>query len=96
MLPAARSRGLGQTGVVTIPDPVERPYDAARHAADALAAATGADRHDLLVVLGSGWAPAAAQIVIAWSGKLGWPPLLGLIVAVAAGLGIISDRIRKP
>jgi hypothetical protein len=41
-------------------------------------------------------APAAALIVIAWSGKLGWPPLLGLIVAVAAGLGIISDRIRKP
>jgi purine-nucleoside phosphorylase len=35
------------------------PYAAARDAARVLAARTGADRHDVLVVLGSGWAGAA-------------------------------------
>lgn len=35
------------------------PFAAARASADALAAATGVARHDVAVVLGSGWAPAA-------------------------------------
>jgi len=35
------------------------PYAAARASADALAAATGVARHDVAVVLGSGWSPAA-------------------------------------
>ena len=34
----------------------------AREAADAIAAATGIDRHDVAVVLGSGWVPAADLI----------------------------------
>ena len=38
------------------------PYDSAAAAADALADRTGADRHDVLVVLGSGWRPAADAI----------------------------------
>lgn len=35
------------------------PTAAAREAADALAAATGVDHHDVALVLGSGWVPAA-------------------------------------
>ncbi|MCU1499732.1 MAG: purine nucleoside phosphorylase [Acidimicrobiales bacterium] len=41
------------------PDPVESPFEAAEASAAALAAATGVDRHDVAVVLGSGWRPAA-------------------------------------
>jgi purine-nucleoside phosphorylase len=36
------------------------PYRAARLAADVIAEQTGRDQHDALVVLGSGWGPAAA------------------------------------
>ncbi len=35
------------------------PYEAARASASALAAVTGVERHDVAVVLGSGWSPAA-------------------------------------
>jgi purine-nucleoside phosphorylase len=38
---------------------VGSPYDDARDAADRLATLTGSDRHDAVVVLGSGWGPAA-------------------------------------
>lgn len=38
------------------------PYAAARASAAALADATGVDRHDVAIVLGSGWSPAADEI----------------------------------
>lgn len=38
------------------------PFDAARQAADAIRAKTGIESHDIAVVLGSGWAPAAAEL----------------------------------
>ncbi|HSK27591.1 MAG TPA: purine-nucleoside phosphorylase [Jiangellales bacterium] len=38
------------------------PYDAAREAAERLASLTGVPRHDALLVLGSGWVPAAELI----------------------------------
>ncbi len=41
---------------------MEDPAAAARLAANALSERTGIDAHDVAVVLGSGWAPAAAQI----------------------------------
>lgn len=44
------------------PDPVERPFDAAAASAAVLASATGVDRHDVAVVLGSGWKPAADRM----------------------------------
>ncbi len=47
---------------MTPPDPVESPYEAAAASAAALAAATGTDRHDIAVVLGSGWKPAADRM----------------------------------
>lgn len=40
-------------------DPMTDPLDAARAAADHLAAATGVARHDVALVLGSGWGGAA-------------------------------------
>ncbi len=43
-------------------DPVTSPFDAAEASAAALAAATGVERHDVAVVLGSGWKPAADRM----------------------------------
>ncbi|MCF8603856.1 purine-nucleoside phosphorylase [Gordonia sp. HY442] len=43
-------------------DPTLDPEAAAAAAADAIAAETACSRHDVAVVLGSGWAPAAAAI----------------------------------
>lgn len=45
-----------------VPDPVVAPFEAARAAAANLADLTGRDRHDVAVVLGSGWKPAADQM----------------------------------
>lgn len=47
---------------MTSPDPVQAPFEAAEASAATLAAATGVERHDLAVVLGSGWKPAADQM----------------------------------
>ena len=44
------------------PDPVDAPHEAAAASAAVLAAATGVDRHDVAVVLGSGWKPAADRM----------------------------------
>jgi len=45
------------------PDPaVADPYGAAERAAAALRARTGAERHDVALVLGSGWLPAADEL----------------------------------
>ena len=41
------------------------PFDTARLAADAIRAQTGCERHDVAVVLGSGWAPAAKRLGVA-------------------------------
>ena len=41
------------------PSPTADPHALAKDAAAALAAATGVDRHDVALVLGSGWVPAA-------------------------------------
>ncbi len=44
------------------PDPVGSPFEAAEASAEALAAATGVEHHDVAIVLGSGWKPAADQM----------------------------------
>lgn len=46
-------------GVLT---PPTDPYDLAARAAETLAGATGVERHDVAVVLGSGWRPAADRM----------------------------------
>lgn len=47
---------------MTVPQPRGSAYDRAADAAAALAARTGVERHDVAVVLGSGWRPAADAI----------------------------------
>jgi purine-nucleoside phosphorylase len=47
---------------MSFPDPVAQPFEAAEASAAALAAATGVARHDVAVVLGSGWKPAADRM----------------------------------
>lgn len=44
------------------PDPVDAPFDAAAASAARLASLTGVDHHDVAVVLGSGWKPAADRM----------------------------------
>jgi len=44
------------------PDPILQPFDAAEASAVRLASLTGVDRHDVAVVLGSGWKPAADRL----------------------------------
>jgi purine-nucleoside phosphorylase len=46
------------TAVPDLDDPRTDPFEVARLAADRLAALTGAPRHDVALVLGSGWGPA--------------------------------------
>jgi len=43
----------------SLDDPAADPFDAARAAAEHLASVTGVERHDLALVLGSGWGGAA-------------------------------------
>lgn len=60
------------------------PQDLAREAAQALAVATGVERHDVAVVLGSGWRPAADALgeVVA---EIPATTLPGFSAAAAAG-----------
>lgn len=71
---------------MTFPDPVEAPFEAAEASAAALAEATGAARHDIAVVLGSGWKPAADRMgeVVA---ELPMVELGGFPAAAVAGHG---------
>ncbi|MFZ5871974.1 MAG: purine-nucleoside phosphorylase [Actinomycetota bacterium] len=50
---------MTQTDVPPLADPATDPFEVARAAAQVLAERTGAPRHDVALVLGSGWAGAA-------------------------------------
>lgn len=78
---------------MTSPDPVELPFEAAEASAAALAAATGVDRHDLAVVLGSGWKPAADRMgeVVA---EFPMTDLGGFPLATVPGHGTTVRSIR--
>ncbi len=56
--PAARRPDDPNAGVPSLDDPGTDPFEVARAAAARLAELTGAERHDVALVLGSGWAPA--------------------------------------
>ena len=47
---------------VDLNDPTTDPFEVARHAAGVIAERTGADRHDIALVLGSGWREAGELI----------------------------------
>ncbi|MGQ0823843.1 MAG: purine-nucleoside phosphorylase [Actinomycetota bacterium] len=71
------------------------PYAAAADAAQAIAKLTAVDRHDVAIVLGSGWGEAASQLgPVAWEGPLSEVPGIprptvgghrGRLVSVDAG-----------
>lgn len=44
------------------PDPIDNPFEAAEASAARLAERSGTERHDVAVVLGSGWKPAADRM----------------------------------
>lgn len=69
----------GQTGGVTHPDPVHQPFEAAEASAARLAELTGVAGHDVAIVLGSGWKPAADRMgevtaEVAMTDLGGFPP----------------------
>src|SRR5829696_4905619 len=75
--------------------PMSDPYALADEAAAALAARTGAERHDVAVVLGSGWRPAAdrfGEVVaeVPTSDLPGFPP-----ATVAGHVGALRS-VRAP
>ncbi len=76
------------------PDPVEQPFEAAQAAAAELAVRTGIERHDVAVVLGSGWKPAADQMgeVVA---ELPMVELGGFPAASVAGHGSTVRSVRN-
>jgi len=64
---------------VTTTVQIEDPYVAAKAAADALRARTGSAKHDIAIVLGSGWVPAAnvlgtAEVELSNAELPGFPP----------------------
>lgn len=80
--------------MVTSPDPIASPFAAAEASAAALAAATGVEHHDLAVVLGSGWKPAADRMgeVVA---ELPMTDLGGFPEASVSGHGTTVRSIRS-
>ncbi|CAN5669022.1 purine-nucleoside phosphorylase [soil metagenome] len=79
---------------MAFPDPVTAPFEAAEASAAALAAATGVERHDVAVVLGSGWKPAADRMgeVVA---ELPMTELGGFPEASVQGHGTTVRSIRN-
>ena len=75
-------------------DPTDHPFDAAAASAARLAELTGVDHHDVAVVLGSGWKPAADRMgeVVA---EIPMTELGGFPEASVAGHGSTVRSIRS-
>ncbi len=71
--------------------PTSTPYDLAQQAADRLAELTGVERHDVALVLGSGWLPAVDALGEA-TAEIETTDLPGFSAAAVAGH---SGRIRS-
>jgi purine-nucleoside phosphorylase len=85
---------VGSLFVTTIEADAD-PFTLAASAARALAAATGVDRHDVAVVLGSGWRPAADRMgeVVAQAATADLP---GFAAPSVAGHGGGVRSLRSP
>jgi purine-nucleoside phosphorylase len=75
-------------------DPIRDPYGAAASAAEALAAATGRERHDLAIVLGSGWKPAGDRLGEVVT-EVDLADLVGFPASTVAGHGSTVRSIRS-
>ena len=76
---------------MTEPSLEQSPYDLAARAAERLAELTGVERHDVALVLGSGWLPAVDALGEA-TAEIGTTDLPGFSAAAVAGH---SGRIRS-
>jgi len=75
-------------------DPIVDPYGAASASAEALAVATACEHHDLAIVLGSGWKPAADRLgeVVA---EVDLADLGGFPLSTVSGHGSTVRSIRN-
>jgi purine-nucleoside phosphorylase len=76
---------------VTHPAPAQTPYESATEAAARLAELTGVERHDIALVLGSGWLPAVDALGEA-TAEIDTTDLPGFSAAAVAGH---SGKIRS-
>ena len=74
-------------------DPGTDPKEVARAAADAIAAATGSPRHDVALILGSGWAP-AGDLLGETLAELPSADLPGFAAAAVAGHRGVIRSVR--
>ncbi len=76
-------------------EPSTDPFEVARAAADHLASATGVSRHDLLLVLGSGWG-GAADLVGETVAEVETGHIPGFTAPVVAGHSATTRSLRLP
>ncbi|MDT0166754.1 purine-nucleoside phosphorylase [Actinotalea sp. AC32] len=85
----------GDAGVPTLDDPATDPFDVARQAAAALRERTGVERHDVALVLGSGWG-AAADLLGEEVASVPSHELPGFSAPAVAGHVATTRSIRLP
>ena len=81
------------TPVLDLDDPATDPFDVAREAAAFLAQATGVARHDVLLVLGSGWG-GAADLLGETVAEVPSHEIPGFSAPAVAGHGATTRSIR--
>jgi purine-nucleoside phosphorylase len=81
------------TPVLDLDDPATDPFDVAREAAAFLAQATGVARHDVLLVLGSGWG-GAAELLGETVAEVPSHEIPGFSAPAVAGHGATTRSIR--
>lgn len=79
--------------VPDIDDPATDPFDVARAAADVIAERSGVERHDVALVLGSGWG-GAADLVGETVAEIPTEELPGFSAPAVAGHGSTTRSIR--
>jgi purine-nucleoside phosphorylase len=85
----------GDAVVAPLDDPTTDPFDVAREAAAAIAERTGVERHDVLLVLGSGWG-GAADLVGETVAEIPSHEIPGFTAPAVAGHGGTTRSIRLP
>lgn len=83
----------GDAVVASLDDLSTDPFDVAREAAAVIAERTGVDRHDVLLVLGSGWG-AAAELVGETVAEIPSHEIPGFSAPAVAGHGDTTRSIR--
>jgi purine-nucleoside phosphorylase len=81
------------TDVPRLDDPSTDPFEVARLAAERLAELTGAERHDVALVLGSGWAP-AGDLLGETLAEIATTDLPGFSAAAVAGHKGVIRSVR--